>query len=264
MADDKSRPFEYKPPRRPPQTQRLEYTPPPREDHRSPLSYTPSAERDRLRPADIRPPPVVDRERPLKYAAPEKEETRKPNVPRVVVPEDKSRPLSYTPPVSASPASWPSDQIAQIMSMAVNYTFHVTVGIDALGAFTAVENLTESAEVLKLREGGRNHSEHALFGARKRGSVTLKWGIGFRSALHNWMESVDVGRHFRREVWIFHLTRAYMPMRIYRLTGAFPEMWKGGNLSAGESLVESEELTINFDDLTLLVLPVPDVSGLTR
>jgi phage tail-like protein len=220
---------------------------------------------DAAKPLEYTAPAPVDASKPLEYTAPAPMDAAKPLEYTAKPPVDASKQLKYTHPLGVGhPSNWPTDQLNQFLSASVNYTFHVMVGIDAIGSFTAVENLTQTAEVLRLREGGRNNAEHALFGSRKRGTVTLKWGMGYRAAMYNWMESVDVGRHFRREVWIFHLTRSYIPMRIYRLTGAFPESWKGGNLAAGESLVESEELTLNFDDLTLFVVPLPDVSVLIR
>lgn len=148
---------------------------------------------------------------------------------------------------------WSSDPYTTLVQRHVNYVFHVTIGLDMVGSFQAVENITQEVQVETWHEGGRNHSPHVLFGKRRYGQLSLRWGIGVSPLLFNWIEAVNVGRHFRRYVMIFHLTRAYIPLRVYLLKGAFPVSWKGGNLEAGDSTVETEEIVLAYDDLVLLV-----------
>jgi phage tail-like protein len=110
----------------------------------------------------------------------------------------------------------------------VNFNFLVFVGAMPFGCFKSISEFAYSTPKKEFAEGGRLRSHEMAFDASKGaswGNVTLKWGNSRLSTLQAWSQAVRVGGHFRREVFIFQLDRAWEPTRIFHLHGAWPVKW---------------------------------------
>ncbi len=140
-----------------------------------------------------------------------------------------------------------SDQIA--------FFFHVMIGSDPVGDFQAVDNISASCMSYSVAEGGRNHSPHELpfGGPRRRGELTLRWGMLYRSKLYEWFQSVELGYGFRRDVYIMQLTRQKLPLRLMRLSQAWPVSWVGSNLDSNTSSYAVEQITLAYEDFSMVI-----------
>ncbi len=138
-----------------------------------------------------------------------------------------------------------------------SHMFHVIVGLDPLGNFSAVENVAYENEPFEYAELGRNHAPIRLpwNPVGKPGDITLRWGMVVRSKMYSWMNDVKVGRDYRKSLYIIQLSRKRIPLRIYHLTGCFPTSWKSADFNTEQSAgVGTEELVIAYDQIDLLNL----------
>lgn len=148
---------------------------------------------------------------------------------------------------------------SMMLSMLDNgsHMFHVIIGLDPLGNFSAVENIAYDNDPFEYAELGRNHAPHRLPWAPtgKPGDITLRWGMVVRTKMYDWMNDVKVGKDFRRSIYIIQLSRRRVPIRVYHLTGCFPLAWRGSDLSTEKSAeAATEELRIAYDQIDLLNL----------
>ena len=138
----------------------------------------------------------------------------------------------------------------------VAHMFKVVIGIDPMGSFTEVSNITYEIQPYELIEGGRNYNPHVkpYGGPGKRGELTLKWGSVRRDKLQSWIESVELGYLFRRNIFLFHMNRAGVPFRVYTLTNCWPKTWKAPDLNTSASEIATEELTIVYNNLYMIAI----------
>lgn len=138
-----------------------------------------------------------------------------------------------------------------------SHMFHVIVGLDPLGNFSAVENLSYDNDAFEYAELGRNHAPVRLpwNPVGKPGDITLRWGMVIRSKMYSWMNDVEVGKDYRKNLYIIQLSRKKIPLRIYHLTGCFPLGWRAADFNTEQSAaVGTEELRIAYDQVDLLNL----------
>lgn len=161
-----------------------------------------------------------------------------------------------------------ADPELALMADQVAFLFHVMIGVDAVGDFQACTNLGIDAPSYHWAEAGRNHAERSFpfTGPRRLSEVTLRWGMLIRSKLYDWMSAVEIGYGFRRDVYILQLTRQKVPMRLMRLSQAFPVSWRGADLDSNDSRYAVESLTLAYEDMALvtnkaLLLPLAYGSG---
>lgn len=154
--------------------------------------------------------------------------------------------------------SFPPQQSLGMNQPLVAHNFMVAIGIDPFGAFTEVSNISYEIQPYELIEGGRNYAPHfkPFNGPGKRGELTLKWGSVKRDKLQSWIESVQLGYIFRRNVFLFHLNRGGIPFRTYTLTGAWPKQWKGADLNSSSTEIATEEVTLVYNNLYMLANPL--------
>ena len=97
--------------------------------------------------------------------------------------------------------------------------FHVIVGLDPFGTFTGVRGLQAENPVFTYEELGRNgHPVQLPFnGPRKTGEVTLEWGTVLRSRFWNWFTAQTPYFAEPQPVFIVHLSRKSLPIRVYLL-----------------------------------------------
>lgn len=148
---------------------------------------------------------------------------------------------------------------SMMLSMLDNgsHMFHVIIGLDPLGNFSAVENIAYDNDPFEYAELGRNHAPHRLPWAPtgKPGDISLRWGMVVRTKMYDWMNDVKVGKDYRRSIYIIQLSRRRVPIRVYHLTGCFPLAWKGSDLTTEKSAeAATEELRIAYDQIDLLNL----------
>jgi len=148
------------------------------------------------------------------------------------------------------PNSSESDTEAQ-----VGFLFHVLIGLDSLGEFRAVRGIGRTVQAEEIPEGGRNHSPHWRVGRSKYTECKIEWGMSNRLTLFDWIHAVEAGYAYKRQVWVIQLTRDRMPMRIYQLWDAWPVSWEGARLDANENVVDTEEITIAYEAVTMINIP---------
>jgi len=97
-----------------------------------------------------------------------------------------------------------------------SHMFHVIVGLDPLGNFSAVENLAYDNDAFEYAELGRNHAPIRLpwNPTGKPGDITLRWGMVIRSKMYSWMDDVEVGKDYRKSLYIIQLSRKKSALRI--------------------------------------------------
>ncbi len=144
------------------------------------------------------------------------------------------------------------------MEPATTFNFVVSVGTRALGDFRSVEGIKYTLPTQNVFEGGRNHSPHVLPFSKEApagswGRVTLKWGSPVWSMLYDWMNAVQVGHFFRRDVFILQLHRNGWPSRIMRLHKAFPVSWSAAKLDTGTSQPDLESLELMFESFNMVL-----------
>lgn len=150
-------------------------------------------------------------------------------------------PINFTPPTA-------------ILEALVQSTdgFHVIVGLDPFGTFTGVRGLNAENPVFSYEELGRNgHAVQLPFnGPRKTGQVTLEWGTVLRSRFWNWFTAQTPYFIEPQPVFILHMSRRNLPIRIYLLWGCWPSQWSYSDLGNNEMAVES--VTLTYDRLIML------------
>ncbi|MFT4976225.1 MAG: phage tail-like protein [Myxococcota bacterium] len=153
---------------------------------------------------------------------------------------------------------FPPQQALGMNQPVVAHNFRVAIGIDAFGSFTEVSNISYEIQPYELIEGGRNFSPHLkpFNGPGKRGELTLKWGSVKRDKLQSWIESVQLGYPFKRNIIMFHMTRKGTPFRVYTLTYCWPKQWKGADLNSSSTEIATEELTLVYNNLYMIANPL--------
>ncbi len=147
-------------------------------------------------------------------------------------------------------------------SSQVGFRFHVIIGGNPLGEFRAVAGVGHTFESEEILEGGRNYSPHLRLGRGKYNQCRIEWGLSIRATLFDWIHAVDCGYGFKRLVNIFQLDTQNRVVRIYTLWDAWPINWEGANLDANSNELDTEEVTIAYEFMTLVALPaVPDVAS---
>lgn len=139
----------------------------------------------------------------------------------------------------------------------VSFNFIVLAGLDFLGEFKTVSGANYTHNPLELHEGGRNHSPHLLPYDKpsSRGELTLTWGAVSATSLYTWAESVEMGKEFRREVYVVQLSRDGWPTRIMRFGGVWPKKWEGASLDTDSSSWAVQSLTLVYDRFTMVTIP---------
>ena len=153
---------------------------------------------------------------------------------------------------------FPPQQSLGVNQPIVANTFRIAIGADPFGSFLEASNITYEIQPYELIEGGRNHSPHLkpFNGPGKRGELALKWGSVKRAKLQSWVESVALGYTFRRNVFMFHMTRKGIPYRAYMLMNCWPKQWKGPDLNSSSTEIATEELTLIYESLVMVANPL--------
>jgi phage tail-like protein len=138
----------------------------------------------------------------------------------------------------------------------VNYNFVVLIGAMPFGDFQSVENIHYKVDPLEYAEGGRNFSPVLLPFEKpnKRGQLVLKWGTVAWSTLYDWVNEVEIGGAFRREVFVVQLGRDGWPTRLMRFGNCWPVEWKGSDLDTGDSKWAMEQITLVYERFNMLTL----------
>jgi phage tail-like protein len=157
----------------------------------------------------------------------------------------------------------PDSEIAHIANH-ISWLFHATIGLDPLGNFSSIDTLSYEVPVFEYNELGRNHApvRLPLREPAQPGEVTLRWGMIVRSKLYDWIHDVEVGKDFQRHVYIFQLSRKHLPLRVYHLTGAWPQSWKTSEFSTEDkTAMSAEEVTLVYDRIDMTNLSAVAMLG---
>lgn len=130
--------------------------------------------------------------------------------------------------------------------------FHVVIGLDPIGTFLSVTGLSVENPVYTYQELGRNRSPVQLpwEGARQGGEVTLGWGTVIRSRFWNWFQAQSTFMMERQPVFIIHMSRRSIPLRVFVLWDAWPKGWSYSDLGFNE--VSVEKVTLVYDRMFML------------
>ncbi len=145
------------------------------------------------------------------------------------------------------------DGDAAVRLIDIPFLFTLTIDGEEVGEFQAVENIERKIEPYEYKEGGRNFSPHQLVGQQSHGELTLKQGQMERNTLFTWMEEVEVGAGFRKEVSLFHLTRTLDERRSLTLHNCYPISWKAASLDVEQNKIPVEEMILTYEYLEMEV-----------
>jgi phage tail-like protein len=131
-----------------------------------------------------------------------------------------------------------------------NYNFTVEIeGISEV-AFAEVDVPGAWIDVVEYREGGDKVSSARKLPARAHyGTLVLRRGVTNDVQLYQWFAAVRDGNLVRRAVRIALLDNERQPVRVWRLSGAFPVKYAGPTLDAKGREVVIEEIAIVGDRL---------------
>lgn len=137
-----------------------------------------------------------------------------------------------------------------VMQPAIGYLFRVGIdGVD-LGAFTKVEGLSASYQVMEVKEGGQNGFVHKLPGRIEFQNVKFSRPVDTTSAmLAKWFSSfqpaLDPGGQIQPTTAAIHaLNASHEPVAAWVLGGVFPVSYSGPTFQAGNGTVLTETLEL--------------------
>jgi phage tail-like protein len=137
----------------------------------------------------------------------------------------------------------------------VGFLFHVMIGTNPFGVFRSVSGIGRRVDAEELREGGRNHSPHLRVGPSKYQECKIEWGLTNSTALYDWIHAVEAGYAYKRAVTVVQFNRMFVPLRIYLLWDAWPLSWEAARLNANDNGVDTEEITLAYEAVTLIPIP---------
>jgi phage tail-like protein len=152
------------------------------------------------------------------------------------------------------------DRLSVLKPIHPNYLFHVIIGTNPIGSFSAISGVELTHTPFEYFEGGRNKSPHLMMDKVNTGQVTLKSGTMWMNPFGGWFDTLQMGVKNRKTVTILHLDRERMPIRIYTLSRCFPIKWVAAPLDAAASQVTLDELTLRFESITTIAVPVTNMS----
>ncbi len=133
-----------------------------------------------------------------------------------------------------------------------SFRFHVEIdGID-VGRFNEVGGLDFEAETIEYKEGGQNSIVHRFPGRYKSPNLTLKKGIATDGeTLWTWVENTMKGQIATHDVTItLYDAEGNEPLRTWVFKGAFPVKWIAGALTAEQSAIAVETLSLAHQGLS--------------
>ena len=137
----------------------------------------------------------------------------------------------------------------------VGFLFHVLIGTNPFGVFRSVSGIGRRVDAEELREGGRNHSPHMRVSPSKYQECKIEWGLTNSTALYDWIHAVEAGYAYKRAVTVVQFNRMMVPLRIFLLWDAWPLSWEGARLNANDNSVDTEEITLAYEAVTLVPIP---------
>jgi phage tail-like protein len=137
----------------------------------------------------------------------------------------------------------------------VGFLFHVMIGTNPFGVFRSVSGIGRRVDAEELREGGRNHSPHLRVGPSKYQECKIEWGLTNSTALYDWIHAVEAGYAYKRAVTVVQFNRMFVPLRIYLLWDAWPLSWEAARLNANDNGVDTEEIILAYEAVTLIPIP---------
>jgi phage tail-like protein len=146
--------------------------------------------------------------------------------------------------------SAPSAARSQPRDPSPSFRFQVTISGVTVARFAECAGLEFEQETFDYREGGLNSRVHRLPGRFKFGNLTLKKGIALDGKpLLDWIERVDKaannGTLETQSVSVVLYDRAGQSViRSWDFSGAYPVQWKATALSAEQSAVAIETLSL--------------------
>lgn len=149
--------------------------------------------------------------------------------------------------------------VQAMMARDADVGFYFTVLLDNIpaGDFVGIDGMGRSIEPYEYKELGKNDAPHVLVGQGKNNQITLKWGLMNRQVLYDWVQAVKPSGSFRKDVIVMQLSRQKLPIRIYTISGAWPVEWKAAPLSSLDSNMCVEEVTLVYDSIEMLAIPLP-------
>ncbi|KYG03519.1 hypothetical protein BE21_04595 [Sorangium cellulosum] len=134
------------------------------------------------------------------------------------------------------------------------FRYQVLLGASSAPAagFTECSGLEVTTEIFEYAEGGVNSYVHKLPTRTKPGDLVLKRGLLFSSELWAWIQDISDGNYRRMDGRIvLYTTGGVRPAQTWRFSRGLPIKWTGPSLSASQSAVATESLTIAHEGLKL-------------
>jgi phage tail-like protein len=119
----------------------------------------------------------------------------------------------------------------------------------AVTGFSECSGLEMETEIYEYAEGGVNDHVHKLPTRTKPGDIVLRRGLLIVSELWDWINGVSEGRYQRKDGIITVNTYNGIPTQAWRFVRGLPIRWSGPALSASQSAVAIESVTITHEGL---------------
>lgn len=146
----------------------------------------------------------------------------------------------------------------------VGYMFMAMVDFAPVGEFMSVSAFTREIDFEEVPEGGRSYGPHVIYKGGKGGSITLKWGLLDRSFWWDWIEGVQMGWEFRREMTVLQFNRNHVPFRQFHFHNAFPIKVTGADLAVDNASAAAEEVVLRYDRLVPSIIPMSGEAALAN
>src|SRR3990170_5576818 len=145
--------------------------------------------------------------------------------------------------------------LANILNICCRYRFRVEIDGIATSAFREVDGITVSIEVQEYREGNNLASSFGTIpGLAHYGPLVLKRAIavgGSNCDLWNWIKQIIEGKDQKKNMSIIVMDREGNDKIKCDLVNAWPSSWRLGKLDSHSSSPLVEELTIQYEKISV-------------
>lgn len=119
----------------------------------------------------------------------------------------------------------------------------------AFTGFSECSGLEMETEVHEYVEGGVNDHVHKLPTRTRPADIVLRRGLLLVTELWDWIQDVSDGRYLRKDGIITINNHLGLPTQAWRFVRGLPLRWSGPALSASQSAVAIESVTITHEGL---------------
>jgi phage tail-like protein len=138
------------------------------------------------------------------------------------------------------------------------FNFRVTIGNEAILAFSEVSGLTADGDAVDYREGlDKNNNVRKLTGLRKYTNLVFKRGYVQNDELWKWYQNIANGKDDRRDGSVILMNEAHEEVISWNFVKAWINKIEGPSLNATGNQVAIESMELQHEGLTIEILKTP-------